>query len=89
MRFIRLVSVLLIAVTGMLLLWAPAATAQTRRTGSAEGIKASDELEAKLTPYVGQVLDLVELGTGGRFVRPTLQGISTRLGEITALAAGA
>ena len=85
MRFIRLVSVLLIAVTGMLLLWAPVAIAQTRRTGSAEGIKASDELEAKLTPYVGQVLDLVELGTGGRFVRPTLQGISTRLGEITAL----
>jgi hypothetical protein len=59
--------------------------AQTAPAGSAEAIRVSQDLEAKLTPYVGQVLDLVELGTGSRFVRPTLQGMSTRLGEITAI----
>lgn len=59
--------------------------AQSPRVGSAEAVKASEELEAKLTPYVGQVLDLVELGTGARFVRPTLHGLSTRVGEITAI----
>ena len=57
----------------------------SQQSGSGEAIKASQELEATLAPYVGQVLDLVELGTGARFVRPTLQGMSTRLGEITAL----
>ena len=57
----------------------------SQQSGSGEAIKASLELEATLAPYVGEVLDLVELGTGARFVRPTLQGMSTRLGEITAL----
>ncbi len=57
----------------------------SQQSGSGEAIKASQELEATLAPYVGQVLDLVELSTGARFVRPTLQGMSTRLGEITAL----
>ena len=57
----------------------------SQQSGSGEAIKASLELEATLAPYVGQVLDLVELSTGARFVRPTLQGMSTRLGEITAL----
>lgn len=61
------------------------AGAQTPRAGSAEAVRASEELEAKLAPYVGQVLDLVELGTGARFVRPTLHGLSTRVGEITAI----
>jgi len=58
---------------------------QPPRSGSAEAIAASQELDAMLAPYVGEVLDLVELGTGARFVRPTLQGVSTRLGEITAI----
>lgn len=61
------------------------AEAQPPRAGSAAAVKASEELEAKLTPYIGQVLDLVELGTGARFVRPTLHGLSTRVGEITAI----
>ena len=52
----------------------------SQQSGSGEAIKASLELEATLAPYVGQVLDLVELSTGARFVRPTLQGMSTRLG---------
>jgi hypothetical protein len=44
-----------------------------------------DGLEARLEPYVGQVIDLVELGSGARFVRPILHGLSTRVGELTAI----
>ena len=67
-------------------LWAgPVAAQQMQRAGSAEALRASEDLEARLAPYIGEVLDLVELGTGARFVRPTLHGVSTRLGEITAL----
>ncbi len=74
-----------VALTLALIAAPQVASAQTPPAGSAEAIRLSEELEAKLTPYVGQVLDLVELGTGARFVRPTLQGISTRVGEITAI----
>jgi hypothetical protein len=43
----------------------------------------ADELATTLEPHVGQTLDLVELGTGKRLVRPVLEGITTR-GERTA-----
>ncbi|MDA1041494.1 MAG: hypothetical protein O3A37_14560, partial [Planctomycetota bacterium] len=88
----RRVDVSVVAAAGSLLLAAAlaacprwAAAEQSPRRSSGEAIDAAEELEATLAPYVGQVLDLVELSTGARFVRPTLQGMSTRLGEITAL----
>ena len=87
MRHACLVAPLRVSAVILVGLWSLGlpASADAQRPGSSAAMKASAELEAKLMPYVGEVLDLVELGTGGRFVRPTLQGISTRLGEITAL----
>lgn len=38
----------------------------------------ADEASKALEPHVGAVLDLVELGTGRRFVRPTLQKVQTK-----------
>jgi hypothetical protein len=76
--------ILLFLVAFILCLKEPRAQAP-QRAGSGASIAASQELEAVLAPYIGQVLDMVELGTGARFVRPTLQGVSTRLGEITAI----
>jgi len=43
------------------------------------------ELAEKLAPHVGSVIDLVELGTGKRFVRPVLVGLTQKKGEVTAL----
>jgi len=45
----------------------------------------ADELADRLGPHVGQTLDLVELGTGRRFVRPTLEGVAVTKGRATAL----
>jgi hypothetical protein len=45
----------------------------------------ADELATALAPHVGQTLDLVELGTGKRLVRPVLEGITTRGDRTTAL----
>jgi hypothetical protein len=42
------------------------------------GWSQADELAAALEPHVGQTLDLVELGTGKRLVRPVLEGVTTR-----------
>jgi len=36
---------------------------------------AADELATRLMPHLGTTIDLVELGTGRRFVRPTLEGV--------------
>lgn len=58
------------------LLWAMLATA---------GPSAADGLAGRLAPHVGKVIDLVELGTGKRFVRPLLDGITEKDGEVTAL----
>ncbi len=44
-----------------------------------------DELATRLTPFVGDALDLVELGTGKRFVRPTLQGVIEKGGKVASL----
>ena len=46
---------------------------------------APADLGPRLTPHVGAVIDLVELGTGKRFVRPTLAGVTERKGGVTAL----
>ena len=45
----------------------------------------ADALADALEPHVGQTIDLVELGTGKRFVRPTLDGVTDRGGKATAL----
>ena len=45
----------------------------------------ADELTTSLEPHVGQTLDLVELGTGKRIVRPVLEGITTRDERATAI----
>jgi hypothetical protein len=45
----------------------------------------ADELATTLEPHVGKTLDLVELGTGKRLVRPVLEGITTRGERATAI----
>jgi len=45
----------------------------------------ADALAGKLAAYVGTALDVVELGTGRRFVRPTLVGVVTRSEAVTGL----
>jgi hypothetical protein len=45
----------------------------------------ADVLAEKLAAHEGQTIDLVELGTGRRFVRPTLEGIIEKEGRVTAL----
>lgn len=45
----------------------------------------ADALADALEPHVGQTIDLVELGTGKRFVRPTLDGVTERGGKATVL----
>ena len=51
----------------------------------AAGLAAADELADKLAPHVGQPLDVIELGTGKRFVRPILEKVVERAGKTTAL----
>lgn len=45
----------------------------------------ADELADKLRPHVGETLDLVELGTGKRFVRPTLENVVEKEGRAALL----
>ena len=45
----------------------------------------ADDAADRLAAHVGQTLDLVELGTGRRFVRPTLVGLVEKGGRTTAL----
>lgn len=45
----------------------------------------ADELGEALAPHVGQTLDVVELGSGKRFVRPLLEGVTERDGRTTGL----
>jgi hypothetical protein len=45
----------------------------------------ADELATALDPHVGKPLDLVELGTGKRLVRPRLEGITERNGKAIAI----
>jgi len=46
-------------------------------------VAPADEIADALKPHVGQTLDVVELGTGRRLVRPRLEGVTTR-GDRTA-----
>ena len=45
----------------------------------------ADTLAEKLAPHVGETIDLVELGTGRRFVRPMLTGIVEKNDAVTGL----
>jgi len=45
----------------------------------------ADALAERLEPHVGEVLDLVEVGTGRRFVRPWLEKVVTRDGATQSL----
>jgi hypothetical protein len=45
----------------------------------------SEDLAAKLAALEGQTLDLVELGTGKRYVRPTLEKVVERNGAVVSL----
>jgi hypothetical protein len=45
----------------------------------------ADELADTLRPHVGATLDLVELGTGKRFVRPTLENVVEKEGRASQL----
>jgi hypothetical protein len=49
------------------------------------GSTLADELATTLEPHVGQTLDLVELGSGKRLVRPVLEGITIRSDRATAI----
>jgi hypothetical protein len=49
------------------------------------GSTHADELATTLEPHVGKTLDLVELGSGKRLVRPLLEGITTRSDRATAI----
>ena len=46
---------------------------------------ATPGLAERLAPHVGRTLDLVELGTGRRLVRPTLVGLTERKDTVTAI----
>jgi len=46
---------------------------------------AATALAKRLAPHVGKTLDLVELGTGKRLVRPTLVGLTERKDAVTAI----
>lgn len=45
----------------------------------------ADELATRLAPHVGTTIDLVELGTGRRFVRPTLERVVEKQGRAVAI----
>ena len=45
----------------------------------------ADTLAEKLAPHVGETIDLVELGTGRRFVRPVLTGVVEKNDAVTGL----
>ena len=49
------------------------------------GPARADALGDKLAAHVGTALDVVELGTGRRFVRPTLMGVVVRNDAVTGL----
>jgi hypothetical protein len=51
----------------------------------AVGTCHADELADRLKPHVGTTIDLVELNTGKRFVRPVLDGLTNKDGAVTGL----
>lgn len=51
----------------------------------ASGRARADALAETLSARRGETLDLVELGTGERFVRPTVEGVVVQGGKVTSL----
>lgn len=51
----------------------------------AVGTARADQLADRLGPHVGTTIDLVELATGKRFVRPQLDGLTMRDDAVTGL----
>lgn len=49
------------------------------------GVIRADTLADRLAPHVGESLDLVELGSGRRLVRPTLEQVLAKNGAVSAL----
>jgi len=74
-KILLALSIRRVVLRGALLLACAAGTAASR----------ADDLGAALEPHVGGVLDLVELGTGKRLVRSTLEGVTSRGGKTVAL----
>ena len=62
--------------------WQPALTAVLVLTA---GPAVADAVAAVLEPHVGKTLDVVELGSGQRFVRPMLERLETRGGRTESL----
>lgn len=60
-------------------------TAATLAAGTGVLVARADALADKLGPFVGETLDLVELGTGRRFVRPVLEGVVEKGDAVTGL----
>lgn len=54
-------------------------------TASLGRMAAADEVADRLGPYVGKVLDAVELGSGKRFVRPVLERLVETEGKVTSI----
>lgn len=77
----RILPVLMLAILAIAIIAALASSA----TSFADDEVDAAGIEARLMPYVGQVLDLVELGTGTRFVRPRLEGLTHSRGEVTGI----
>lgn len=77
----RILPVLMLAILAIAIIAALASSA----TSFADDEVDAAGIEARLMPYVGQVLDLVELGTGTRFVRPRLDGLTHSRGEVTGI----
>jgi hypothetical protein len=48
-------------------------------------VSTADEFADRLQPHVGQVLDVVELGSGKRFVRPVLERLVEGDGKVTSI----
>jgi hypothetical protein len=59
--------------------------AATFAAGTAAVVARGDALADKLGPFVGETIDLVELGTGRRFVRPVLEGVVEKGDAVTGL----
>jgi len=69
-------------VAEQLLIWMAAMACLPAAAIAAAG---AEGLAERLAGHVGGVLDVVELGTGKRLVRPTLDGITEKNGAVTAL----
>ena len=63
----------------------PVFNARVFQPKSARGQGPLPGLAEQLKPYLGETIDLVEIANGNRFVRPVLEEVLQRGGQITAL----